>query len=520
MIVQVLALGAAIFLVAGLAKNNLTVELTPRQDQGMMSIKLEMPVGTNIETTDSVARIIESRVKDIPEIVHYSMNVGGSNGFTTVNQATMRVRLLKDWEKKNNPNWKGRHRSTDEIVDSIRPYLANIPDAYISVKSTSASEMQNNSSGDVVLEVSGLHADSVIKASQIVLDRVQQKIDGIVDIKTSYEAGKPEIRLIPNRAAMADYGVTLETVANYNYIAVNGFEAGQYTEDGEEYDVYVRLMEKDRQSHADIEDLPVKTPKGYVSASELFHIEDGAGPTRIDRKRKMRRVDVSMNLLPGHTTGEIMGKLTELTNSMKDELPEGISFSFGGNADMQNDMQKEFMTAIVMAILLTYILLIALLESFAQPFIIMTTIPMGAIGVLLALIFTGKALSMIALMAIVMLIGVVVNNAILLLDEANRLLRSGSMGRRSAVLTAAKAKFQPIMLATLASVIAQLPLAFALGGNVAAMTQPMGIASVGGLIVSAVLTMFLVPTFFWLPNALFSKAKKGANKVKAKFSKA
>ena len=519
-IVQVLALGAAIFLVAGLAKNNLTVELTPRQDQGMMSIKLEMPVGTNIETTDSVARIIESRVKDIPEIVHYSMNVGGSNGFTTVNQATMRVRLLKDWEKKNNPNWKGRHRSTDEIVDSIRPYLANIPDAYISVKSTSASEMQNNSAGDVVLEVSGLHADSVIKASQIVLDRVQQKIDGIVDIKTSYEAGKPEIRLIPNRAAMADYGVTLETVANYNYIAVNGFEAGQYTEDGEEYDVYVRLMEKDRQSHADIEDLPVKTPKGYVSASELFHIEDGAGPTRIDRKRKMRRVDVSMNLLPGHTTGEIMGKLTELTNSMKDELPEGISFSFGGNADMQNDMQKEFMTAIVMAIILTYILLVALLESFMQPFIIMTTIPMGAIGVLLALIFTGKALSMIALMAIVMLIGVVVNNAILLLDEANRLLRSGSMGRRSAVLTAAKAKFQPIMLATLASVIAQLPLAFALGGNVAAMTQPMGIASVGGLIVSAVLTMFLVPTFFWLPNALFSKAKKGASKVKAKFSKA
>ena len=519
-IVQVLALMGTCAIVYLMATQYLTVELAPRQDQGMMSIKLEMPVGTNIETTDSVARIIESRVKDIPEIVHYSMNVGGSNGFTTVNQATMRVRLLKDWEKKKMKDWKGRHRSTDEIVDSIRPYLANIPDAYISVKSTSASEMQNNSAGDVVLEVSGLHADSVIKASQIVLDRVKEKIDGIVDIKTSYEAGKPEIRLVPNRAALADYGVTLETVANYNYIAVNGFEAGQYTEDGEEYDVYVRLMEKDRQSHADIEDLPVKTPKGYVSASELFHIEDGAGPTRIDRKRKMRRVDVSMNLLPGHTTGEIMGKLGELTASMKDELPEGITFSFGGNADMQNDMQKEFMTAIVMAIILTYILLIALLESFAQPFIIMTTIPMGAIGVLLALIFTGKALSMIALMAIVMLIGVVVNNAILLLDEANRLLRSGSMGRRSAVLTAAKSKFQPIMLATLASVIAQLPLAFALGGNVAAMTQPMGIASVGGLIVSAVLTMFLVPTFFWLPNALFSKAKKGASKVKAKFSKA
>ena len=181
---------------------------------------------------------------------------------------------------------------------------------------------------------------------------------------------------------------------------------------------------------------------------------------------------------------------------------------------MQNEMVSEFITAIIMAIILTYILLVALLESFAQPFIIMTTIPMGAIGVVLSLIITGKALSMIAFMAIVMLIGVVVNNAILLLDEANRLLRSGAMGRRSAMMTAAKSKFQPIMLATFASVVAQLPLAFALGGNVATMTQPMGIASVGGLIVSAILTMYLVPTFFWLPNAITGKVKNKINKVK------
>ena len=510
-IFQVLALMGTIAVVGFLAKNALTVEIMPKQDQGMISVKLEMPVGTNIETTDSIAQIIESRIKGVPEIVHYSMNVGGSNGMTTVNQATMRVKLLKDWE--------GRTRSTDQIVDSLRPYLADIPDAYISIKSASASEMNNNSAGDVVLEVNGLHADSVVKASNLIMDRIKDSISGIVDLKTSYEAGKPEIRLIPNRQALADYGVTLQTVATYNYIAVSGYEAGQYTEDGEEYDVYVRMMEKDRQSHTDIENLPIMTPKGYLNASELFYIEDGAGPTRIDRKRKRTRVDVSMNLLPGHTTGEIMGKVGALAESMKSELPEGITFSFGAQADMQNDMVAEFKVAIVMAILLTYILLIALLESFMQPFIIMMTIPMGAIGVLLALVFTGKALSMIALMAIVMLIGVVVNNAILLLDESNRLLRSGAMGRRSAMMTAAKNKFQPIVLATFASIVAQMPLALALGGNVAAMTQPMGIASVGGLLVSAILTMYLVPTFFWLPNAIFHKAKKGASKIKKKMNK-
>ena len=509
---QVVALIAMLLFVGYMAANHMTVEIMPKQDQGMISIKLEMPVGTNVETTDSIAKIIEDRVKDVPEIVHYSVNVGGSNGFATVNQATMRIKLLKDWE--------GRTRSTDQIVDSLRPYLADIPDAYIAIKSASASEMNNNSAGDVVLEINGLKKDSVIKASELIMDRVKETIAGVVDVKTSYEAGKPEIRLIPNRQALADYGVTLQSLATYNYIAVSGYEAGQYTEDGEEYDVYVRMQEKNRKSHADIEDLPMKTPKGYVAARDLFYIEDGAGPTRIDRKRKMTRVDVSMNLLPGHTTGEVMGNLNKLTASMKDELPEGISFSFGAQADMQEDMVNEFKTAIIMAILLTYILLIALLESFAQPFIIMTTIPMGAIGVFLALIFTGKALSMIALMAIVMLIGVVVNNAILLLDEANRLLRSGSMGRRSAIMTAGKTKFQPIALATFASVVAQMPLALALGGNVAAMTQPMGIAAVGGLIVSAILTMYLVPTFFWLPNALFHKAKNKASNLKGKFNKA
>ena len=258
---QVVALVAGIFFVGVLAKNFLTVEVMPKQDQGMISVKLEMPVGTNIETTDSVAHIIESRIKDVPEIVHYSMNVGGSNGFTTVNQATMRVKLLKDWE--------GRTRSTDDIVDSLRPYLADIPDAFISIKSTSASEMSNNSAGDVVLEVSGLHADSVVKASEIVMDKIKETIEGVVDVKMSYEAGKPEIRLIPNRQALADYGVTLKTVATYNYIAVSGYEAGQFTDDGEEYDVYVRMQEKDRQSHSDIEALPIMTPKGYVNASEL-----------------------------------------------------------------------------------------------------------------------------------------------------------------------------------------------------------------------------------------------------------
>ena len=254
---QVLALIAMLLFVGYMAANHMTVEIMPKQDQGMISIKLEMPVGTNVETTDSIAKIIEDRVKDVPEIVHYSVNVGGSNGFATVNQATMRIKLLKDWE--------GRTRSTDQIVDSLRPYLADIPDAYIAIKSTSASEMNNNSAGDVVLEINGLKKDSVIKASELIMDRVKETIAGVVDVKTSYEAGKPEIRLVPNRQALADYGVTLQSLATYNYIAVSGYEAGQYTEDDpvfrhekHRHNRYQRSRAEDQKSP--LQRLPVKAP--------------------------------------------------------------------------------------------------------------------------------------------------------------------------------------------------------------------------------------------------------------------
>ena len=507
---QVLGMVALLAFVIFMGLNFLSVELMPKQDQGQILISVEMPVGTNIETTDSVVKIIESRIKDIPDLERYNATAGGEDGFTGTNTAKVRLKLIKREE--------GRTRSSEDVVDSLRPYLADIPDAYISIKMASVTEMSNNSAGDVVLEVNHLNIDTAAKVADIVLDKIRD-LPGVVEVKRSYEAGKPEIKMVPKRQALADYGMTLQGVAVMNYIAVNGLETGTYTEDGEEYKIYVRMQEKDRQEHADIEDLPMLTPKGFVPASELFDIVDGAAPTQLDRKRKRNHVDVSMNLLPGHTSGEIMGKITEITNAMKDDVPDGITFSFGGNAEMQNDMVEEFIAAILMAILLTYILLVALLESFAQPFIIMFTIPMGAIGVILALVFTDTSLSMVSLMAIVMLIGVVVNNAILLLDEANRLLRSGAMGRRSAILTAAKEKFQAIVLATFASIVAQLPLAFAVGGDVAKMNQPMGIACVGGLAVSAFLTMYLIPTAFWLPNALFGKIKKGAKKVKKKMNK-
>jgi HAE1 family hydrophobic/amphiphilic exporter-1 len=503
-VVQILAVLGVILFTAFMAMQFLSVEMMPKQDEGIINIKIELPSGTNIEKTNAVILDVEKRIADIPELERYNISIGGNNSMSGANAGNIKMNLVELDQ--------GRTRSTDQIIDSLRLLLANIPDAYVTVKSVNASEMGAGQQGDVVFEVMGLNPDSVLKATQLAMDKIQG-IKGAVEIKSSYEEGKPEFVLRPNRAALAEYGITAKAISTIGYIYMSGYEASTYTEDGEEYDIYVRLDKNDLKDLNSIADLPILTPKGYVPAKVLFDIERKQGANQITRKSKQRLVSISMNLLPGYTSGQIMGEVTKATSQIEN-LPEGVTFSFGASADMQNEMVEEFIAAIIMAILLTYILLVALLESFSQPFIILTTIPMGGIGVIGSLVITGKSISVISLMAIVMLIGVVVNNAILLLDEANRLFRTTDMGRRSSILKASEAKFQAIALATIASAIAQLPLALGIGGKSAAMTQPMGIACIGGLIVSAILTMYLIPTFFWLPNALFHKVKKVAQKKK------
>lgn len=505
----VIEVAAMVFLlgaVAGLAKARLSVEMMPNADEGVIKISFEMPVGTNLEATDDVVKnVLEKRIQGIPELKRYSVEVGGEEGMSTVNEASLTITLV---------DRKQRTRTTNQIVDSLRVVLADVPDAYISIKSSSASSM-NGGQADVQFEISGFILDSVIKASELAMTEVA-KIPGVVDVKSSYEAGKPEIQFHPNRKAMADYGYTAAEAGATLYYYLSGYEATRYTDpaDDEEYSIYLQLREEDRDTKEKVLNLPIQTSKGFVPITALFDTEQSMAPTTLQRKRKMYLVVVEMNLLPGYTTGAAMSAISANVPKLEG-MPEDISFSFGGSADMQNDMVDEFITAILMAILLTYILLVALLESFAQPFIIMTTIPMGAIGVVLALSIAGMSLSIIAFFAIVMLIGVVVNNAILLLDEANRLLRSGTMGRRSSIMNAADAKFMPIALATVASIAAQVPLGLGLGEG-SEMTQPMGVASIGGLAISAILTMYLIPTFFWLPNALFRKGKKASIKVQSK----
>lgn len=497
-VVQILAVLGVIVFTAFMAMQFLSVEMMPKQDEGIINITIDLPSGTNIERTNEVMLDIEKRISKIPELEKYNLSIGGQNSMAGASTGNLKMNLF-DAEH-------GRTRTTDQIIDSLRFILSDIPDAYVTVKSVNASEMGPGQQGDVVLELKGLNGDSVLKATELAIDKIQG-IKGAVEIRSSYEEGKPEFVLRPNRAALAEYGMTAKAISTIGYIYMSGYEASTYTEDGEEYDIYVRLNRNEFKDLSSIYDLPILTPKGYVPAKVLFEIERKQAPNQITRKSKQRLVQVYMNLLPGYTSGQIMSEITKATSEIEN-LPEGVTLGFGGSADMQGDMVEEFIAAIIMAILLTYILLVALLESFSQPFIILTTIPMGAIGVIGSLILTGKSISMISLMAIVMLIGVVVNNAILLLDEANRLFRTSDMGRRSAILKASEVKFQAIVLATVASAIAQLPLALGIGGKTAAMTQPMGIACIGGLIVSAILTMYLIPTFFWLPNALFHKVKK------------
>ncbi|MBT3232549.1 MAG: efflux RND transporter permease subunit, partial [Calditrichaeota bacterium] len=264
-------------------------------------------------------------------------------------------------------------------------------------------------------------------------------------------------------------------------------------------------------------DLLVPLRKGFVPLKDVATIEIGSGPTKISRKNKQRMVTISANIGTG-TVGDAQKTITEvlelptippaqqITDILSGKssvaprpspkLPAGVTVFFGGEAEMMAEVFSSLFQALVLAIILTYMLLAAILESYRFPFIIMMTLPLALIGVSMGLLIGGKTVSMIALMSIVMLVGIVVNNGILLIDYTVRLRKEGR-DLQSAVLEACPIRLRPIIMSTVATSLGMLPLALGFGAA-GEMRSPMAVVAIGGLIVSTVLTLFVIPVLFVL----------------------
>jgi hydrophobic/amphiphilic exporter-1 (mainly G- bacteria), HAE1 family len=329
------------------------------------------------------------------------------------------------------------------------------------------------------------------------------RIEGYQDTDTTVRAGKPELAILPNRAVLADLGISAVGLGTTLRANLEGLDAGTFKRGDRNYDIVVELA--DEKGKAQVERFMFPAAPGQpMLLSNLARIEERIAPIQITREDKSRVSKVIANLGPGMPLGTAVDQLGAGIDE-SGSFPPGYDYKFTGMYEMMGEMQAEFSSAMLTAVVLVILTLAAILESFKQPWLILVTLPLALIGVLWALAIGGQSLDMFVILGIVMMIGIVVNNAILIMDQFNVHVTEG-IPRHKAMITASCERFRPIIMITMAAVLGMLPLAIGRGIG-AEMRNGVGIASVGGILISGLLTLIVMPILY---DLFTRKAKKAS----------
>jgi HAE1 family hydrophobic/amphiphilic exporter-1 len=296
-----------------------------------------------------------------------------------------------------------------------------------------------------------------------------------------------------NRSRMAELGVGVQEVAAAMQTSVGGRRAGMYRINGDEYDITVRFRSEDRFSVNDIDNIAVRTAEGILPISALVTHETGRGPVSIRRIDGQRVNYITANLEAGIPLGEAVEDVRSALAGLV--LPEGFSINFGGEYEEQRQAQLDFLLAILMAVALIYMVMAAQFERFIDPLIVMFSVPLALVGVVPTMLLTGTTLNLQSSMGIVMLVGIVVNNAIVLVDYINLLRREQGMGIRDAVVESARLRLRPILMTTTTTILALLPLALGIGTG-AEVQAALARVVIGGLVASTLITLVLIPVVY------------------------
>ena len=453
-------------------------EFIPRLDQNMVVVSIELPPGTSLDRTRDVASRVETVLRKHPEVEGVLVKVGGQQ--RGVENADIVARLVDRSKRK---------LHVTELVNVLRPELAEIPDAEIMVSTEGGAT--GPAEADFVIDV--LSSDQ--RKLEAVADSVHQilhRVPGLVEIQTSLKAGKPEIAVEPRRYQLAERGLNAAALGGLMRAAYEGVKAGVYREKGEEYDIKIKYAEADRKDPAFIRDMPMPSRTGAaIPLSDIGDVTVRSGESEIIRKDKQRMIEVTANIASGSLSGARKVFDRELARI---QLPPSVTVKYGGAAEMQDESFASIFTALILAIVLLYIVMAAMMESFVHPITIMLTLPLALIGVAMALFLSGDTINIFSLMSVVMLTGIVVNNAILMLDYTTQ-LRAKGMKIKEALLEACSTRLRPIVMANLAIVVGMIPQI--LGGSAGMeLRTPMAVVQMGGVVVSAFFTLFIIPVAY------------------------
>jgi len=475
----------------------LSTTFFPEADTGAVAVTFRMAEGTRIEETTRVVEKIlgevdsilkpgefrHSYAKDGEDDRGYAASLGFEQG---PNVGDIRLKLV-DRDK--------RTRSAKEVAALLRKRVEKIPGiARITVSAESAITSALMGSGKPIsLEIQGADLSTNLKFAGRV-EKELKRIPGLVAVNITQKDPRPEIWVDVDRKKAADLGLNIGSIALTLRNCFYGFKATEYRDGGFSFDLFTRLTARDKDKMDTLSRVPIFTPDGRkILLSTLAVIKEGSGPIEIERKNRRRIVKVEANIY-GRSLGEVSGDIQKRLGAMA--TPPGITVSSGGDVEDQHKAFRDLGILLIMGIILVYMVMASLFGNLRDPFIIMFSVPFAFSGVLYAYYFTGTDLGIISFMGIIMLMGIVVNNAIVLLDYTHQLLKRG-MELRKAVTSAGRSRLRPVLMTTMTTFFGMLPMAVT--NSVGSETwNPLGLTMLGGLSVSTLVTLVLVPVVFYL----------------------
>ena len=495
-VLALILLGGSVFLIPLVG-----TELMPESDEGELRVTIEMEVGTQLDIVDRQTQEIEAIVRrEVPEIDRM-MASAGAGGFRARGGHTgfLRVSLVPQSQ---------RERSSDEIAQALRRRLGNIPGATVRIRSGSGMGMLGRMMGGgggerLQIEVRGHDLETADELAERVQAAVEN-VPGVTDASTSRDIGTPEELIVIDRRRAADMGLSVRQIAGMLQTVLSGTIAGNFREAGDEYTIRVQVADAEYLDLEDILDLTLTNSAGEsVVLRNVAQLQPRLGPTHIERKDQERVVTISANIAD-RDMGSIVADMREALNDIP--IPRGFSIVFGGEYEEQQEAFAELLTGLLLALFLVYMVMACQYESLRDPFVVMFSVPLAVIGVVLMLFLTRTSFSIQAFIGCIMLGGIVVNNAILLVDHTNLLRRRDGMPLRAAIEEGGRRRLRPILMTALTTILGLTPLALGLGEGGEAQA-PMARAVIGGLISSTVITLVFVPVVYSLLEHGFRKLK-------------
>jgi multidrug efflux pump len=474
----------------------LPAEFVPSQDLSLMMIRLQTAVGSDINETDTLMRRAEEVIASHPEVLRRFVIVGGM-GSGSVSSGFMFVTLVPPGE---------RELSQNKFTMVLRRELNSIPGLRAVIQDMSQRGFTAQRGFPVEFSVRGSDWNQLVTLSQDM--RQQLEASGlVVDLDTDYQLGMPELRVQPDRGRTADIGVSIDDVATTLNALVGGIRVGKYSSGGRRIDVRLKLLAEQRSRPEDLTRLRVRTRSGeLVPLSTLVSYNEEPALQAITRRDRERAITVFANVAPGHSQDEALRKVEELSR----KLPVGYRAVLGGASIAFRESMGSLLFALWMGILIAYMILASQFNSFLHPVTVLTILPLSVVGAVLALLAAGETLNIFSMIGLLLLLGIVKKNSIILVDYANQFREEG-MNARDAMEKAGPIRLRPILMTATATLMAAIPPALGLGPG-SEIRAPMAVAVIGGLVLSTVLSLVVVPAFYVIADRAAGRLKRKKKK--------